>query len=74
MLAYAMSCMLVGNHGDSYPHADEHVNNTKRARRLLEKIKNKDLLTEICQRYLQVPNITWVDMYFLHLNYDADVL
>ena len=55
-----MPCCVwcVGNHGDSYPHADEHEADTQRARRLLEQIKNKDLLTEICQRYLQVPNIT----------------
>ena len=64
----------VGNHGDSYPHNDEDEKNTKRARCLLKKIKSKDLLTEICRRYLQVPNITLVDMYFLHMKYDADAL
>ena len=70
-----MPCRVccVGNHGDSYAHADEHEGDTQRARRLLEKIKKKDLLKEIYLHYLQVPNITWVDMYFLHLNYDADV-
>ena len=71
-----MPCRVccVGNHEDSYPHEDEHEGNIQCARRLLEKIKDKALLIDICQRYLQVPNIIWVDMYFLHLNYDADVL
>ena len=55
-------------------HADEHVANAKRACRLLEQIKSKDLLTEICVNYLQVRNNTWVDMYMLCLNLDADLL
>jgi hypothetical protein len=46
-------CWL-GNHGEKYLHEDEHVANAKRARRLLEKNQNKDLLTEICVHYLEV--------------------
>ena len=66
-------CWL-GLHEEKHLHADEHVVNAKRACRLLEQIKNKDLLTEICVNYLEVRSNTWVDMYMLCLNLDADLL
>ena len=68
-----MPCCVccVGPHRDLIANAIQDKTNAQCAQRLLESVMNKNVLVEICRSYLQVPNITWVGMNFLHLCYDA---